>query len=339
MKYIFLLFLTTALFSSCNKKDDLAPFYFRNGNADLWVDIDGNVSSNVFVIYLHGGPGQGSNVYNQGLYAQEMEKDYAMVYVDQRGNGASQGSYSKDELSVSNIANDIYQLTLFLKAKYGSNISVFLSGHSWGGLTSANALITTDIQNEIKGWIEIDGVNDLNQNEIEVVKMLKSFANQEIANGNNTDFWQPVLERVNTIDTLNVTLDDGSYLNSTGFDAQKKFSLASTDVVDIYFPFNPNNSSFGLGIKMANTVAQIRLNQDSDNYALTNQLHKIQVPSLFLWGKYDFVVPPSMGQMAYDLVSSTDKEIVIFDNSGHSPMQNEGELMTQKVKEFIELHK
>ncbi len=335
---ICLLVLSAVIFSSC-KKEDNAPFYFKNGNADLWVNIEGNTASNVFVIYLHGGPGQGSNVYNQGLYSEKMEEYYAMVYLDQRGNGASQGNYNKDELSISDISDDIYQFTLFLKAKYGTDISIFLSGHSWGGLTSAYSLIHTDIQNEIKGWIEVDGVNDFHQNEIEAAKMLKTMAIEEISKGDDLDFWEPVLERVNQIDTLDISLDDSSYLNSTGFDAQKKFDLSTTEVTSIYFPITPTNSSFGLGIKFSNTSGQIILNKDSEKHQLTDQLHKIEVPSLFLWGKYDFVVPPTMGQMAFNLVSSTEKELVIFEESGHSPMSNEGELMLQEVKEFIELHR
>lgn len=129
------------------------------------------------------------------------------------------------------------------------------------------------------------------------------------------------------------------YLNRTAFEAQEKFELSTTAITSIYFPVISNASSFGLGIKFSNLLGQIILNKDSENYQLTNQLYQIEVPALFLWGKYDFVVPPAMGQMAFDRVSSTQKELVIYEKSGHSPMTNEGELMTPKVKEFIELHK
>ena len=133
------------LLASCKfpgKQDDIEPIFFRTEGADLMVNVDGNTDSNVFIIYLHGGPGGGSIAYNQGYYSDKMEEDYAVVYLDQRGNGSSQGNYDRSALTLEQNSKDIYNLTQFLKAKYGENISVFLSGHSWGGITSAHASVS-----------------------------------------------------------------------------------------------------------------------------------------------------------------------------------------------------
>ena len=32
-----------------------------------------------------------------------------------------------------------------------------------------------------------------------------------------------------------------------------------------------------------------------EDIALTDSLFKIEIPTLILWGKYDFVVPPALG--------------------------------------------
>ena len=81
------------------------------------------------------------------------------------------------------------------------------------------------------------------------------------------------------------------------------------------------------------------LNQDSQNNPLTDKLDQITIPCQFLWGKYDFVVPPALGQSAFNLVNTTSKEIVIFEHSGHSPMNNEPVLFVQEVCDFVELYK
>ena len=124
MKVKKIVLLSTILISfiliNCTKKNTAVKerFYFRNDGADIAVQIDGNIASKTFVLLLHGGPGGGSAAYNSGYYADELEKKYAMVYMDQRGNGASQGSYEKSDLTLSQNSKDVYELTKFLKQKY-----------------------------------------------------------------------------------------------------------------------------------------------------------------------------------------------------------------------------
>lgn len=342
MKNILLLLLGVFLImASCtrNETDDFKAFFFRNDGADLYVEINGNIDSDVFILFLHGGPGGGNFGYNQGYAFDKLEEDYAMVYLDQRGNGASQGNYDRETLTIEQNSKDIYQLTQFLKAEYSEDITLFLAGHSWGGLTSAHALIYTDLQEDVNGWIEINGAHDFAKNDIEAVKMFQEFATAEIANGNNLNFWETVLERVNEMDTLNITDEESGYLNSIGFDAENQFDLGSTESTSDRNLYSPNNPEFGLYASVANSVVNPILNNDSENYLLTDQLYQIEIPSLFIWGKYDFVVPPALGVSAHNLVNTTEKKIVIFENSGHGTMDNEGELFVQEVKEFVELYR
>lgn len=42
---------------------------------------------------------------------------------------------------------------------------------------------------------------------------------------------------------------------------------------------------------------------------------------------------------AFDLLGTNDKEFVLFEESGHSPMRNEGKALTEEMKMFIELYK
>ena len=63
MKNIFVILLGfSMLFVSCSKDttDEFEHFFFRTDGADLSVEVNGNVDSKVFVVYLHGGPGGGS---------------------------------------------------------------------------------------------------------------------------------------------------------------------------------------------------------------------------------------------------------------------------------------
>ena len=337
---IFSILTVCLMLAACTKSADenFEHFYLRNGNADLYVEINGNIASKVFFIYLHGGPGGGSLAYNSGYFAEEMEADYAMVYLDQRGNGASQGINEEEDLTIAQNSEDIYQLAQILQAKYGDDISIFLAGHSWGGLTSAHALLNTEIQSILRGWVEMNGAHDFPLNDVEAVKMFQTLGQQEIDAGNNLDFWEPVVERVNQIDINNITEEDSGYMNSKGFEAEGMFDLADEEITGV-IPHGLAAPQLSLATLAANGSANGILNEDSNQYALTDQLNQIEIPCLFLWGKYDFVVPPALGVSAFARVGTNEKQLIIYERSGHSPMSNEAIQFTQDVKDFIELYK
>lgn len=331
------------VFSACKKEstETFERFYFRHDGADLAVQIDGNRASKTFILLLHGGPGGGSAAYNAGVYADRLEEQYAMVYMDQRGNGASQGNYAKSDLTLAQNSEDVVALAKFLKKRYGDDISLFLMGHSWGGMTSAHALIHTDIQSILKGWIEVDGAHDFGKNNIEAVKLFKVVGDESIAAGYQVAYWNEVLERINQIDTNAITDEDEGYMNSTGFEAEQRIEAIVSPISGGEGPAYGilNSPDIGLAIYLSNNFGNPILNADSKENPLTDRLDEITIPSLFLWGKYDLVVPPALGESALERVNTPHKSMVIFEHSGHSPMSNEPDLFVDEVVKFVELYK
>ena len=86
----------------------------------------------------------------------------------------------------------------------------------------------------------------------------------------------------------------------------------------------------------AGGVTSGQLSDEIEQTSLTHQLHSIDVPTLLLWGKYDFVVPQRLGYSAFENLGTKDKKLIIFEKSGHSLMDCEPELFTQSVIDFIE---
>jgi pimeloyl-ACP methyl ester carboxylesterase len=73
--------------------------------------------------------------------------------------------------------------------------------------------------------------------------------------------------------------------------------------------------------------------------AYTNEMHKITIPTLLQWGKYDFVVPPALGYSAYDEIGAVNKYLKIYEHSAHSPMNNEPDLFVKDIITFVETYK
>jgi len=328
--------------SSCSKQetDTYERFYFRTDDgADLAIQVDGNRNSKVFILLLHGGPGGSGYEYNTGEYTERLETEYAMVYLDQRGQGASQGNYNINDITLQQFGDDVYDVTLLLKQKYGQDISVFVMGHSWGGTTGTSALLQTDIQNEIKGWIEVDGAHDIPLINKEAAKLFIEVGNDEIAAGRNTEKWQEIVDFAESLDSNNITEEQGGQINSYGFEAE--------GLLDQIVPGEGSESEFGLATSpifslaayYSGLVTANQITPETEQYAMTGQLNNITIPSLLLWGKYDFVVPPALGRTALDNIGTPDKKLVIFDFSGHSPMDTEADKFVTEVIEFVDTYK
>ena len=54
---------------------------------------------------------------------------------------------------------------------------------------------------------------------------------------------------------------------------------------------------------------------------LNEDIHKVEVPVYFLMGKYDFITPST--KLFYEQLEAPDKELIIFENSGHVPSLDE----------------
>ena len=91
----------------------------------VWVQ--GNKSSNVFVIWLHGGPG-GSSMGISSLPAfEQLQNEYAFVYYDQRGSGASQGNAKLESMTLNQFVDDLKKIVHLIRHKY-NNPTIFLMG-------------------------------------------------------------------------------------------------------------------------------------------------------------------------------------------------------------------
>ncbi|MCB0481823.1 MAG: alpha/beta hydrolase [Flavobacteriales bacterium] len=342
MRTLLLIYLGSALFFSCKKDQDLSSIsetiYVRNKSADMPVYMRGNMSSKVIILIVHGGPGGNGLEYRTGRFSEELEAHYAVAYWDQRGNGMSHGKFKKSEMTIDNMVHDMYAVIKVLKAKYGNDVRVFALGHSWGGTLTAKFMISSGYQYLLTGWIEADGAHDIPKLNVDAIKMFRAVAQEQIALGNNVDNWNGILSWANEVDTNNISVEDGGEINQKAHEVEEW--LRSDGVItteesgghknSIFFgPTNPF-TSWMIG-NQTNSALQV-----TETLAMTNELHLVSIPCLFLWGKYDFVVPPSLGVDAFNEVNSTNKKLVIFDHSGHSPMADEWEKFAYEVVQFVD---
>ncbi len=325
---------------SCSKNDDLgnldSTIFIRHKNTDMPAYIYGNGSEKIFLITLHGGPGGVGLSFRSPMFKERIEREYAIVYFDQRGSGMSQGGYSEEELTIDVMAEDVLALVKVIKAKYGNDSRFFLLGHSYGGTLGTATLLKN--QNDFLGWIEIGSPSHPRGVYFSYLTNHVLVANEQIALGNSIDYWKSVKNLVLNVDNTTRNTKDARKLNSEAFIAQNKLVKdgvinRESNLADNFFEYNPITTSWN-----TRTIQSIEQRFFGDlNY--TNRLSEITIPTLLLWGKYDMVVPTSLGTTTLENIGSKIKKLVIFERSGHSPMASEPDLFAEEVLLFMSQNK
>jgi pimeloyl-ACP methyl ester carboxylesterase len=66
---------------------------------------------------------------------------------------------------------------------------------------------------------------------------------------------------------------------------------------------------------------------------LKKRIHRIQQPTLIVWGASDKLIPPAYGEAFLNAISGS--RLVTLSNSGHLPMLEEQEAFVQAVTNFL----
>lgn len=178
------------LLSSCsvesNYKED--HFFIYNRGASMPVLVQGNMDSDVLVIFLHGGPGGNAVTASYLPVFQELGLDYMMAYWDQRGSGLAQGNPLISSYTVETFVEDLDFLIQSCKERY-DNPKIFLYGTSWGGALGCAYLSTDTLQNNITGFINMDSGHNLVDGLPLSVDFVKAYADSMIGLGTEVDYW------------------------------------------------------------------------------------------------------------------------------------------------------
>ena len=87
-------------------------------------------------------------------------------------------------------------------------------------------------------------------------------------------------------------------------------------------------------LKNALTVAKLGWQPRLYNPHLAKWLHRIDVPTLVVWGDGDKLIPPTYGAAFRDLIPGSRLEV--FERCGHLPHVERADKFVQTVASFIE---
>ena len=315
-------------------------FYVNNAGASMRVLVEGNTASHNYVLIIHGGPGASSFVYQTSRIRRNLEDKCAVVFWDQRNAGASQGGANGDNLHLEQIVDDLKKVIEVIKYRYGQDISLFILGHSFGGLIVADFVTRPEYQNMIKGLINVDGSHNYPLNDTLTRQMLLSVGANQVLQNKNKSKWEKILSYCNA-HTGNFTLEESQQLESYAskaegyIDSVKKIDIVATVLNHAVTDMAPLTSI------LVNLLysEDANFNKELHVSSFSGSLYKVTIPVLVLWGKYDFICPAPLGLDFYNRISSTEKKMVFSDVSGHNFMLQDENLFCDEVKAFVEKYK
>ncbi|MEZ5059017.1 MAG: alpha/beta hydrolase [Saprospiraceae bacterium] len=319
-------------------------FHIQSENAVLPVWVRGNTSSKKFIIFVNGGPGLTSidvALIDLLKWKDGLEKDFALVYYDQRGCGNVQSNLSKEDISVGHYVRDLDAIIEVLKSKY-SNPEIILMGHSFGSYISMEYLQNADFQDKITAWISIDGAFNFDQELSWQFRraFLDTIANEELAKGKEIQHWQNALDWLDQNPVISTREQKKQWQDFIGRPGgiilpADELEITGRELLKIGFdsPYNVFPAYFSTNLEIVNEV----LNDEVEGKNFIAYAENIEIPSLFIWGKYDDLIVPQEGKTAFEKLASKpeDKEFILFENSGHEPFLSEPIFFEATVANFL----
>ncbi|MGL4630432.1 MAG: alpha/beta fold hydrolase [Leadbetterella sp.] len=311
-------------------------FYLQENGNSMPIQVHGNIASNKIVLIIHGGPGDNSIGYRDTYVTTNVEKEFAIAYWDQRLAGSSQGNSTSTDIKL--YKKDLKKVVQLLLSRYGSDKRVYVMGHSWGGLITPYFLEENNNQDLVKGWIQVDGAHNYFMNDSLTKEMLLEYSKKEIALGKNQAKWQEIMDYCNAhafnesiavADQLNIYAGTGASL----LDYIQK-STPTTLIQDA----TANNVSASSYLINSKITTRKKLSNQAYSLTVSQGLYKIKIPTLLLWGKYDFVCPVGLANDIKNNIGSSDVTEKIFAKSAHSPMFNEPKEFWDAVITWVDIH-
>ena len=309
------------------------------------VQVGGNKTSGTFLLLLPGGPAGDGLVYQKvfPFFREELEKQYAVVYYDQRGAGNCQGSYDPATLNLDQLSRDLSAIITAIQEEYPTP-RIYLLAYSYGGALGITHLLKPDNRKAISGMISIAGAFDRKEQSRQQVKLIEYYLNE----------W----EKAGRIQNLDLIRDGASCEDQPDLAACRRDSLALRRNIDELFGeverynqfkfsgaalsrlldfalFSPSNPIFsGRNEALHGKYYQ----PEFDSLQLSDRASEIPTPMLLINGRWDTNVPFFTAQTMYDRIGTdpTQKQLLILEESGHLPMLTEPKELSRAIVQFIE---
>jgi pimeloyl-ACP methyl ester carboxylesterase len=290
-----------------------------------WISIRGKDRTKPVLLFLAGGPG-GTQLATARFALGGLEDHFVVVNWDQPGAGKSFDAVKRSTLTPERYIQDAHALIEILRERFGEE-QIYLVGESWGSVLGIwlvqrypelfHAFIGTG---QMVAFLE----NDLMcyQFSLDLARERGDTAKEEklIAQGPPPYYGAGMSLKESTflMDTFN-SMNENPAIADNGFNTFRDLAAPEYGLYD--------KLSWFRGVIQTLDVVYPQLWEVD----FRQQATQLEVPVYFLIGRHDINAPTVLTEQYYDLLQAPHKEIIWFEQSGHTPWVSESDRFVQEV--------
>jgi proline iminopeptidase len=273
---------------------------------DLWYRVAGR-DSGVPVLFLHGGPGEGSQAM-QALGGPALEKSVRMVYLDQRGSGQSERPKDSKYYSLALLESDVDAVRRALGAD-----KIVLLGHSAG--TPIALDYAADHPGRVAGLVLTGAVPDLPAAVDGLCDHLRAVHPEVYPKAVKAA--EPG-RKCNPFAAFSGAQQQSFFDDNMFPDAQVRNRVNWLDSIP--------------GLANSGEMSSALFKQGLANYRFSRP-ERLTMPLLFIAGGHDFqtAIPPQRALAA----KVRDGRVIVYPNAGHFMFADEPERFAADVARFV----
>jgi len=281
--------------------------------------------SNPVLLFVHGGPGM-PEYFLTDDYPTGLEDYFTVVYWDQRGAGLSYSSnIDKSTITVDQYIDDTIAVTNYLRERFGKE-KIYLMAHSWGTYFGIQAVQKApQLYNAYIGVGQVTNQDESEQRAYQYMLDYYSKAGDEKTleklkeNNYLSDGYVKIRDDIMHRAGIGTTHEMKSVVKGVFFASLKNREYTLTEKINLW-----------RGKMLLNKNTQLKMKDD-----LRKTVTKLDVPTYFFSGAFDYTVNYEMSEEYLKLIEAPMKGFYLFDNSAHSPILEEPNKVAEIIKSDI----
>ncbi len=342
ISFVLLLLLPSCIAYRTAEISPRGVYYYQRlkmGGIRQSVLIRGQDKDNPVMLFLHGGPGFPLFPVDQASgVMRELEKDFTMVYWEQRGTG---GSFSwrlpMKSLSVNDFVEDTHELVGYIYDLLGQD-KLFIWGHSWG--SKVGALYAKRHPERLYAYVSTGQSVHPFKNEHLSYRFVLQKATEERKGR--------ALRQLERVDTMpqNYSLRDALLVRRWvyHYGGVVRDPNPLDRYLDLRYVLNTLSApEYGILDKLNMVLMPYfsaeELWEDLKSKDLKQSVERIEVPVFFLLGRHDVIVSAELAADYFDfLAAPSGKTLIWFENSAHRPHHEETEKFLEVMRNQVLPH-
>ena len=303
--------------------------YVDINGSKQWISIYGKDKNNPVLLYLHGGPGSSTSLYDYA-FTRKWSDVYTVVTWDQRGCGKSYDKTNPSAITADIMMQDGKEMTEFLRDNLQVE-KITLLGHSWGSYFGANlALAHPDYY---EAFIGTGQFIDRNENESRLYEAALAWSENDPEGREMVEKWGATLD----------TEDEDVVLRS---EIMERYGYGMMkDGTDYCFfaavLFNPYYSLKEIldDLKREDLSAEYKSFFLSDGFLEMSLLGRCdyEVPYYNINGDIDYQTNYSLACEYFEKVNAPKKQMFVMKDATHGLLESRSEEFSGNLHQIADL--